>query len=66
MALRWTIHHGALDSTRGDAIIIAASNLNQLEANLDAVEAGPLPPDVASALEILHAAIGDDAVPYHL
>lgn len=66
MALRWTIHHGALDSTRGDGIIIAASNLDQLEANLDAVEAGPLPPDVASALDVLHGAIGDDAVPYHL
>lgn len=65
MALRWSIHHGLLNGDSGDGIIVAASNLDQLEANLDAIEAGPLPDDVVAALEALHAEVGDE-VAYHL
>lgn len=66
MALRWTMHHGILDAAYGDGVIIGASSLGQLDANLDAVEAGPLPDEVVSALEALYEEIGDDQAAYHL
>ena len=65
MALRWTMHNSVLSGQFGDAIILAASNLGQHGANLDAIEQGPLPDDVISALEKLNGEIGD-AVAYHL
>lgn len=64
-ALRWTAYHGALSKERGDSIIVGASSPEQLEANIDVVEQGPLPDDVVAAFEALNAEIGDE-VPYHL
>lgn len=65
MALRWTMHSGVLDGGRGDAVIVASSNLAQLEENFAALEAGPLPGDVVEALEVLRGEVGDE-VAYHL
>ena len=48
---RWLAYHSMLDSERGDAILIGASNLNHLIQNMRAVKAGPLPEDVAEAFE---------------
>lgn len=48
-ALRWLAHHSDLHIERGDAIIIGASRLSQLEQNISAVEKGALPDDVVSA-----------------
>ena len=42
-ALRWMYNHSALDGSKGDAVIIGASSVKQLEANLattPVVEAG--------------------------
>ncbi|KAH0421764.1 aldo/keto reductase [Colletotrichum camelliae] len=50
-AFRWLSHHSALDKEKGDKIIIGASNLKQLEENLDDLEKGPLPEDVVKAME---------------
>lgn len=41
-ALSWLYHHSKLDSDLGDAIIIGASTLDQLSANLSACNNGPL------------------------
>ena len=42
-ALRWTTWHSKLDAASGDAVIIGASKIEQLEENLDILEQGPLP-----------------------
>ncbi|MEU7798945.1 aldo/keto reductase [Micromonospora arborensis] len=53
-ALRWLVHHSALDGEHGDGIILGASSLDQLQQNLDAVAVGPLPDDIIATIE--HAA----------
>ncbi|KAI3587998.1 NADP-dependent oxidoreductase domain-containing protein [Fusarium oxysporum f. sp. albedinis] len=64
-ALRWTAHHGSLSKELGDSIIIGASSLEQLNSNIDAIEDGPLPDDVADALGAVYAEIGD-ILSYHV
>lgn len=50
--LRWTVHHSQLKVKDGnDGIIIGVSSLEQLGANLDALEKGPLPEDVVKSLD---------------
>ena len=71
-ALRWVLHHSALrvcganpnDPTGNDGIIIGASSLPQLEANLDALERGPLPDGVVGALDEAWAIARADAPHY--
>lgn len=48
---RWLAYHSELSEARGDAIIIGASKLSQLQQNVSAVEAGVLPDDVVGAFE---------------
>jgi len=48
---RWMAYHSMLNGDRGDAILIGASRLNHLLQNMAAVEAGPLPEDMAAAFE---------------
>jgi aflatoxin B1 aldehyde reductase len=50
-ALRWLAYHSKLRNTRGDAIIIGASRLSQLDQNISAVEKGALPDDVVDAFK---------------
>lgn len=64
-ALRWTAYHSILDHKLGDAIIIGVSNLDQLKQNLDIIEEGPLPKEVADAVEEVYKYVGDgDIKPY--
>jgi len=42
-ALRWTTWHSQLAAENGDAVIVGASKLEQLEENLNILEQGPLP-----------------------
>lgn len=52
IALRWCVHHSALNTKKGnDGIIIGVSSLSQLESNLTDLEKGPLPEDVVKALD---------------
>ena len=51
-ALRWLAHHSCLDGGRGDGIILGASSVGQLEANLEATRAGPLPEAVTAAWDV--------------
>lgn len=48
IALRWIQHHSILERARGDNVLIGASSVKHLEANLADMEKGPLPQDGAS------------------
>jgi len=52
-ALRWLVHHSGLEIKDGgkDGILLGVSSLEQLETNIDALEAGPLPVEVVKALD---------------
>lgn len=53
-ALRWTIHHSALNTRAkggNDGVVMGVSNFGQLEGNLRDFEKGPLPEEVVAALE---------------
>ena len=46
LSLSWVLHH-----TAADCVILGASRMEQLEENLKALEAGPLPEDVVKACD---------------
>lgn len=50
-ALRWLVHHSKLDVKEGDAIIVGASSVEHLDANLSDLEKEPLPKEVVDALD---------------
>ncbi|KAL9623830.1 MAG: hypothetical protein Q9160_001821 [Pyrenula sp. 1 TL-2023] len=49
-ALRWTVYHSALDAAAGDAVVLGASSVEQMEENLNILEEGPLPPRLAAVM----------------
>jgi aflatoxin B1 aldehyde reductase len=53
IALRWCVHHSALNVNvgGGDGIITGFSSLTQLEANLNDLQKGPLPAELVDALD---------------
>jgi len=51
VALRWVLHHSALRGELGDAMLISASSLTQLEENLEICKAGPLPTELVNIVE---------------
>ena len=65
-ALRWTAFHGVLDGKYGDGVIFGVSKIEQLHKTLDALEAGPLPAELAEAITAIYATIGDAEPPYHM
>ena len=48
-ALRWLIHHSQMQAVRQDGIIIGASKIEHLKANLKACKAGKLPEEIILA-----------------
>lgn len=48
---RWLANHSMLNAQRGDAIIIGASRLEQLEQNMAAIQKGTLPEEIVSVIE---------------
>lgn len=50
-ALRWVLHHSAMTGSESDAVILGASTMAHLEANLAACAAGPLPAEVLAAMD---------------
>lgn len=50
-ALRWMTNHSLLKKEFGDAIIIGASSVKQLDENLVNLEKGPLPDEVVEAFD---------------
>lgn len=74
-AIRWLSHHSMLRGTAhrhgcigsgvgGDGVILGASSVAQLEANLRACQAGPLPPPVVAAWEEAWEAARESAPRY--
>ena len=63
-ALAWMRHHSGMDAAAGDAVILGASSLAQLAANLDACRAGALDATVVAALDAACEACRPDCVPY--
>ncbi|KAI1845891.1 hypothetical protein JX265_011213 [Neoarthrinium moseri] len=65
-ALRWTAFHSNLDGEYGDAVIFGVSKMEQLHKTLDALEAGPLPAELADAISSVYATVEGSEPPYHL
>ncbi|KAK2027338.1 Aldo/keto reductase [Colletotrichum zoysiae] len=65
-AMRWTAFHSQLDGKYGDGIIFGVSKIEQLHQTLDALEAGPLPNDLAEAITAMYATVEGAEPPYHL
>lgn len=61
---RWMAFHSMLNPERGDAIIIGASKLSQLEQNIAAVNGGPLPQELVDAFAKAWATTKADAPQY--
>ena len=61
---RWLAFHSMLNPERGDAIIVGASKLEQLEQNIAAVSAGPLPDEIVAAFETAWNTTKADAPEY--
>ncbi|KAK5651863.1 hypothetical protein OQA88_11632 [Cercophora sp. LCS_1] len=64
VALRWLVHHSAIDVTKGDGIIIGVSRLEHLDANLDALEKGPLSKELLEAVERMGRIAKAEETPY--
>jgi aflatoxin B1 aldehyde reductase len=64
VALRWILHHSALDAKLGDGIIIGASSLPPLEENLQICKAGPLPSHLVQMVDEIGGKIRDQAPPH--
>lgn len=67
-AVRWTAFHSILDGKYGDGVIFGLSKIEHLHRTLDALEAGPLPAELAEAITATYATVEDAgaAPPYHL
>ena len=51
VAMSWLINHSMMDSSRGDAIILGASRIEQLDENLKAMTATPLDQSILDILD---------------
>ncbi|ETS77410.1 hypothetical protein PFICI_11284 [Pestalotiopsis fici W106-1] len=52
VALRWLVHHSALNFNDGsDGVVIGVSSIQQLDENLEGCQKGPLPEEVVAALD---------------
>jgi aryl-alcohol dehydrogenase-like predicted oxidoreductase len=60
LALRWTAHRDVVDS-----LLLGGSRAEQLQQNLQALAAGPLPADVLEACDEVGAALRGPAPAYN-
>eukprot|EP00966_Prymnesium_polylepis_P019167 441524-Prymnesium_polylepis.1 len=63
-SLRWLLHHSVLSTAHHDGIILGASSMAHITANLAACTAGPLPEPVVLALNQAWACARPVATPY--
>lgn len=61
LAYRWIAFHSALKAENGDAIIVGASKVEQLEETLVAFEAGPLEGGIAERANAIWKKVEDEA-----
>ncbi|VUC21226.1 unnamed protein product [Clonostachys rosea] len=64
--VRWTAYHSALDGKFGDGVAFGVSKIEQVHKTLDALEAGPLPADVADAITAIYAKVEGSEPPYFI
>lgn len=64
IALGWIVHLSQLKAEHGDAVIIGASKIEQLEENLSALDGPPLPQEVVEAADVLWQGIKPTAAQY--
>jgi len=50
-AIRWMVHHSALNGNCHDALLFGASSVKQVEDNVAAYASGPLPASLVEAYE---------------
>jgi len=50
-AFRWIYNHSKLDASKGDAVILGSSRIEQLQQNLDLVSKGPLAQPIVDFFE---------------
>jgi len=60
LAYRWVAYHSALTREAGDALIIGASSLEQLEETLEGVEKGPLSDKARAGVELVWNDLKDE------
>lgn len=58
-AYRWVVHNSPLRA--GDGVIIGARNVEQLKESVGGIKKGPLPEDLAKAMEGVWSTIEDVA-----
>lgn len=63
-AVRWASHHSLMKREHGDAVIIGASSVAQLEENLTNLEKGQLPEEMVKAFDEGWAIVKGVAGPY--
>ena len=63
-AYRWLAFNSLMDSDKGDAIIIGASKISQMNQNIDALRKGPLPDSILEALDIAWSIAKPDSPAY--
>ena len=63
-SLRWMMHHSALRGEHGECVILGASKLEHVEANLRAVKGGPLDERVVKAFDAAWQECKADCPPY--
>lgn len=61
---RWLAFHSMLNSSKGDAIIIGASRMEQLKQNIEALKKGTLPEEVVQVFEEAWEISKNDAPEY--
>lgn len=62
LAYRWVRYNSALKPKHGDAIIIGASSLEQLEKTLSIIDKGPLSETAVRAIDEIWESVKADAV----
>ncbi|KAJ4387461.1 hypothetical protein N0V93_008053 [Gnomoniopsis smithogilvyi] len=65
-AIQWTAFHSKLNGNRGDGMILGVSTVEQLNKTLDALEAGPLPTELAEAITEVYDIVEGAEPPYYL
>ncbi|KAL9601229.1 MAG: hypothetical protein Q9219_002634 [cf. Caloplaca sp. 3 TL-2023] len=58
--------YSVLDGKYGDGVIFGVSKIEQLHQTLDALEAGPLPADLAAAITAVYTTVQGTEPPYHM
>ena len=61
LAYRWIAYHSALKRENGDAIILGASKVGQLEESLEAIERGPLDEKTVERVDAIWSKVEHEA-----